>query len=94
MLYLQYDWHILHGDELHEIGKQIDEIGISSWRAGYKWAIMTEDELKGEYEVDWMLDRIDTLEEKVDDRDKTIREQDLTIAQLKDEIKTLSNSIQ
>lgn len=62
---------------------------------------MTEDELKDEYEVDWMRDRIDTLEEQIadhegtiDNRDDTIREQDLMIAQLKDEIKTLSESIQ
>lgn len=100
MLYLQYEDTTISPNELRDITNQLEDTTITHGKSPRKWAIMTEDEVKIEYDVTWTRDKLEETIERITELEETIEQQDkdqdelhLTIAKLKDQILTLQIQI-
>jgi molecular chaperone GrpE (heat shock protein) len=101
MIYLQCKAHTIQPSELIDIANQLDTIGVSWGKFPYQWHILSEDEVKEEYEVEWIVDKLNQTEkeleeaqEELEDLQKLYDESLDEIEQLKEEIKNLTEFIQ
>jgi molecular chaperone GrpE (heat shock protein) len=101
MIYLQCKAHTIQPSELIDIANQLDTIGVSYGKSPYPWHMLSEDEVKEEYEVDWIVDKLNKTEEELEEAQEEIKDlQELydesldTIKELRAEIKNLTESIQ
>jgi peptidoglycan hydrolase CwlO-like protein len=101
MIYLQCKAHTIQPSELMDIANQLDTIGVSYGKSPYPWHMLSEDEVKEEYEVSWMEEKlenstaeIDELRDEVEDLQELYDESLDTIKELRAEIKNLTEFIQ
>lgn len=76
MIYLQYNDTSISPNELRDITNQLEDTTITHGRSPRKWSILTEDEVKIEYDVQWTADKLDEANERITELEETIEQQD------------------
>lgn len=81
MIYLQCKAHTIQPSELIDIANQLDTIGVSYGKSPYPWKILSEEEVKEEYDVTWTVDQLNKTEKELEE----VREELKDLQKLYDE---------